>query len=101
MRLSSEKAADMAGIVDEIGEDVAWNGHTYKAIITPLETSDSLQIGGFAEEYDFIVKIPRATLGSLMPKKHDVIQFDGKSYKIARITESKPYPMLILAIHSK
>ena len=62
MSLKDEKAADLSGIVAEIGEPVIWNGRTYKAIITSIESSDTLQIGGFGEDYDFTVKIAKAAL---------------------------------------
>ena len=50
MSLKDEKAADLAEIVAEIGEPVVWNGRTYRAIITSIESSNILQIGGFGEE---------------------------------------------------
>ena len=101
MSIKEEKAADLAGIVAEIGEPVVWNSRTYKAIITSIESSDILQIGGFGEEYDFTVKIAKASLGSTRPKVNETIQFDGKTYRISKVSESPGYPMVTLTVQAK
>jgi len=69
MTLKAEKAADLAEIVSEMGEPVVWNGRTYRAIITAIESMETLQIGGFGEEYDFTVKIAKAVLGRFLPSR--------------------------------
>jgi hypothetical protein len=48
MSLKDERAADAAELLAEIGEPVVWNGQTYNAIITALDLSDVLQVGGSA-----------------------------------------------------
>jgi hypothetical protein len=101
VNLKSEKAADLAGIVAEIGEPVVWNGRTYRAIITSIESSETLQIGGFGEEYDFTVKIAKAALGTARPKVNEPIQFDGKTYRISKVSESPAYPMVTLTVQVK
>ena len=101
MSLKQEKAADLAGIVAEIGEPVIWNSRTYKAIITSIESSNILQIGGFSEEYDFTVKIPKAALVAQRPKVNEPIQFDGKTYRISKVSESPAYPMITLTVQVK
>ena len=101
MSLKDEKAADLAGIVAEIGEPVVWNGRTYQAIITSIESSNILQIGGFSEEYDFTVKIPKAALVAQRPKVNEPIQFDGKTYRISKVSESPAYPMVTLTVQVK
>ena len=99
--MKEEKAADLAGIVTEIGEPVVWNGRTYRAIITAIESLESLQIGGFSEEYDFTVKIAKASLGKDRPKVNDAIRFDGKTYRISKASDSPAYPMLTLTVQAK
>ncbi|XHR30905.1 MAG: hypothetical protein ACFUZC_10135 [Chthoniobacteraceae bacterium] len=101
MSLSDEKAADLAGVLDEIGEPVTWNGRNYRAIITGIESSETLQIGGFGEEYDFTVKIAKAALGRVRPKVNEAIQFDGKIYRVARVSESPSYPLITLTVQAK
>ena len=101
MSLKEEKAADLAGIVAEIGEPVIWNNRTYKAIITSIESSEILQIGGFGEEYDFTVKIARTALGATRPKVNEALQFDGKTYRISKVSESPAYPMVTLTVQAK
>lgn len=98
MNIQDEKAADLACIVAEIGEPVVWNGRTYRAIITAIESLETLQIGGFGEEYDFTVKIAKASLGNNRPKVNEAVQFDRKTYRIARVSESPSYPMVTLRI---
>ena len=101
MSIKDEKAADLAEIVAEIGEPVIWNGRTYNAIITALDLSDILQVGGFGENYDFTVKIAKADLGGARPKLNDPIEFDGTTYRIAKTSESPTYPMVTLTVRSK
>ena len=101
MTLKDEKAADLASIVAEIGEPVVWNGRTYQAIITAIVSSDLLQIGGFSEEYDFTVKILKLSLRNERPKVNEPIQFDGKTYRIAKVSESPAYPMVTLTVQVK
>ena len=101
MSLKDEKAADAAELLAEIGEPVVWNGNTYNAIITALDLSDVLQVGGFGEDYDFTVKIAKADLGDVRPKLNDPIQFDGITYRIAKTSESPSYPMVTLTVRSK
>jgi hypothetical protein len=101
MSLKDEKAADAAELLAEIGEPVVWNGNTYNAIITALDLSDILQIGGFGENYDFTVKIAKAALGDARPQLNDPIEFDGITYRIAKTSESPTYPMVTLTVRSK
>jgi len=101
MSLKDERAADAAELLAQIGEPVVWNEHTYNAIITALDLSDVLQVGGFGENYDFTVKIAKADLGDARPKLNDPIEFDGITYRIAKTTESPSYPMVTLTVRSK
>jgi len=101
MSLKDERAADAAELLAEIGEPVVWNGQTYNAIITAVDLSDVLQVGGFGENYDFTVKIAKAALGDARPKLNDPIEFDGITYRIAKTSESPTYPMVTLTVRSK
>lgn len=101
MSFKAEKAADLAEIVSEIGEPVVWNGRTYRAIITAIESLETLQIGGFSEEYDFTVKIAKVVLGRSRPKVNEAIQFDGKTYRISKVSDSPAYPMVTLTVQAK
>ena len=101
MSIKSEKAADLAGILDEVGEPVVWNDRTFKAIITSIESAQTLQIGGFGDDYDFTVKIAKAGLGRARPKLNDTISFDGQTYRIAKVSEAAGYPLITLTVKSK
>lgn len=101
MNIKAEKAADLARLLNEIGEPVVWNGRTYHAIITAIESSENLQIGGFSEEYDFTVKIAKAELGRARPKVNEAIQFDRKTYRVSKVSESPSYPMVTLTAQAK
>lgn len=101
MSLKTEKAADIAEILADIGEPVVWDGKTFHAIITSVDQSDTLQIGGFAEEYDFTVKIPKSALGRERPKINDPIRFDEKTWRISKVSESPSYPMVTLTVQSR
>lgn len=99
--IKAEKTADIADILGDIGEPVTWDGKTFHAIITSIDQSDTLQIGGFAEEYDFTVKIPKTALGGTRPKVNDPIRFDEKTWRISKVSENPSYPMLTFTVQSK
>jgi hypothetical protein len=99
--LKDEMAADAAEILAEIGEPVTWDGRPFNAIISPVGLSDSLQIGGFDQEYDFTVKIPKASLGGARPKPRDAVEFDGTTYRVAKVSESPSSPFVVLTVQTK
>ena len=101
MSIKDEMAADASHILTEIGEPVLWNGRLFHAIISQIEFSDTLQIGGFDQEYDFSVKIPKASLGPVRPKLNEAIQFDGTLYRIAKVSESPVSPFVVLTVQAK
>jgi hypothetical protein len=99
--IKDEIAADAVGILSEIGEPVIWSGQLFNAIISRVELSDALQIGGFDQEYDFTVKILKWAFGPVRPKLNDPVQFDGDTYRIAKVSESPASPFVILTVQSK
>lgn len=101
MSIKDELAADTAGILSEIGEPVTWKGHLFSAIISRVEISDALQIGGFDQEYDFTVKILKGAFGPMRPKLNEALRFDGDTYRIAKVSESPTSPFVILTVQSK
>ena len=101
MPLHDEKSAALDEMLSEVGEPVVWNGRTLKAIITSVESSGTLQIGGFGEEYDFTVKIAKAALGGARPKPNEPVQFDGKTWRISKVSESPGYPMVTLTVQAR
>ena len=98
MSLSDEKAADLAGLLDEIGEPVIWNGHSYKALVADPAIGEHLDIGGFTGTGDFTVKIPRKSFDKRLPKLGELIEFEGDRFRIERITNHPQYPLLVLVV---
>ena len=68
MPLKAEKSADLAQILPDVGEPIARNGRTCRAIITALDFSETLQISSSGADYDFTVKIAKEALGSARSK---------------------------------
>jgi hypothetical protein len=100
MSLREEKAADLAQLLQEIGEPVAWNGTTYQALVTAAVFSQEFVVGGFADAADFAVKIPLAVFPDQRPEHGDRMMFEEKEYRITRVTTHPQYPMLVLALSS-
>jgi len=98
MSLKDEKAADLAGLLDEIGEPVTWNGRTYKALVSDPAIGEHLEIGGFTGTGDFTIKIPRTAFGTQLPKLGDIAGFEGERFRIVRITNHPQYPMLVIVV---
>ena len=98
MSIKEEKTADLAGILDEVGEPVTWNGRTLRALVSDPAIGEHLDLGGFTGTGDFTIKIPRATFGAQLPKLGDVIGFEGGQFRIVRITNHPQYPMIVLVV---
>lgn len=98
MDFKTEKAADAAQILAEIGEPVTWKGKTYPALISDPATGEDLGIGGFTGTGDFTVKIMRSAFGDARPKLGEIIGFEDARYRITRITDHPRYPMVVLVV---
>ena len=98
MSLRDEKAADLAGMLDEVGELVTWNGRTFKALVSDPAIGEHLDLGGFTGTGDFTIKIPRTAFGAQLPKLGEIIGFEDGQFRIVRITNHPQYPLLVLVV---
>ena len=98
MSIKHEKAADLAGILDEVGESVTWNGRTLRALVSDPAIGEHLELGGFTGTGDFTIKIPRSAFGVQLPKLGEIVGFEGNRFRILRITNHPQYPMLVLVV---
>jgi hypothetical protein len=98
MSLRNEKDADLAGILNEIGEPITWNGRTYKALVSDPAIGENLELGGFTGTGDFTIKIPRTSFDKRLPKLGELIEFEGDRFRIVRITNHPQYPMLVIVV---
>jgi hypothetical protein len=96
MSLKHEKAADLAQLLDEVGEPVTWNGQAYKALVSDPAIGEHLELGGFTGTGEFTVKIPRTSFDKRLPKLGELIEFEGDRFRIERITNHPQYPMLVI-----
>lgn len=98
MNLKSEKSADLAEIVAEMGEPIVWKGQTIQALISAPVTAQELDIGGIVESADFTIKVARSVFFSQRPAHGDRVEFDGRDFRIVRISDHPGYPLLILYV---
>ena len=98
MNIKSEKAADLAGVLDEVGEPVIWNGRTFRALVSDPAIGENLELGGFIGTGDFTIKIPRVAFGVRLPKLGEVVGFEGGQFRIGRITNHPQYPLIVLVV---
>jgi len=98
MSLIDEKAADLAGLLDEVGEQVTWNGRSYKALVSDPAIGEHLDIGGFSGTGEFTIKIPRASFDKRLPKLGELLEFEGDRFRIVRITNHPQYPLLVIVV---
>jgi hypothetical protein len=98
MSLKDEKAADLAGVLNEIGEPVTWNGRTYKALVSDPTIGENLDLGGFTGTGDFTIKIPRTAFVTQLPKFGEIVGFEGGQFRIVRITNHPQYPLIVLVV---
>jgi hypothetical protein len=98
MTLREEKAADLANILDVVGEPVIWQGNTYQALISEPTISQELNVGGFTETGDFTIKIMRSALTGATPQLGELIGFQSQDYRITRVTDHPQFPMIVLVV---
>ncbi|XHR30409.1 MAG: hypothetical protein ACFUZC_07570 [Chthoniobacteraceae bacterium] len=98
MSLRDEKAADLAGLLNEVGELVTWNGRTYKALVSDPAIGEHLDLGGFTGTGEFTIKIPRASFDKRLPKLGELVEFEGDRFRIERITNHPQYPLLVIVV---
>ena len=91
-------AADAAQIFAEFGKQVLWRDHAYPALISEPAFSQEFETGGFADTGDFTVKLLRATLLHGVPKLGDRIACNGEEYRVVRVTDRPPHPLVILVL---
>lgn len=98
MSIKDEKAADLAGVLLEIGEPVIWNGQTFQALVSDPAIGETLELGGFTDTGDFTIKIPRTSFGAQLPKLGEIVEFEGTRFRIVRITNHPQYPLIVLVV---
>ncbi len=98
MSLKDEKAADLAQVLDAIGETVTWNGQSFRALVFDPAIGEELNLGGFTGTGDFTIKIMRAAFDGPLPKLGEIVGFEGNRFRIKRITNHPAYPMLVLVV---
>lgn len=99
--MRDEKAADLAGILNEIGESITWNGQPLRALVSDPAIGEELNLGGFTGTGDFTIKVMRAAFSSGLPKLGDIVGFEGNLFRITRVTNHPQYPMLVLVVAPK
>ena len=98
MNLKDEKAADLAQVLEAIGEAVTWKGRTFQALVSNPTLGEELDLGGFTGTGDFTIKIMRSAFTGDLPKLGDIIGFEGGRFRITRLTNHPQFPMLVLVV---
>jgi len=93
-----EKAADLAQVLDAIGECVTWNNRFFRALVSDPAIGEELNLGGFTGTGEFTIKIMRSAFTGPLPKLGDIVGFEGNRFRISRVTNHPQYPMLVLVV---
>ena len=93
-----ELDADLAGISDEVGIEITWNGNAYRAVVADPRVEIDLQTGGFMSESDFQVKLRKTVLLDPGPKARQTLTIRGETFAIRGLTDRPTSPLLILHI---
>jgi hypothetical protein len=94
----NEIAADAAQVFAEFGKEIQWKDRAYPALISEPAFSQEFETGGFADAGDFTIKLLRATLLHGIPRLGDRIAFNGEDYRVVRVTDRPPHPLIILVL---
>jgi hypothetical protein len=96
----NEIAADAAQIFTEFGKEIRWKERPYPALISEPAFSQEFETGGIADTGDFTIKLLRSTLLHGIPKLGERITFNGEDYRVVRVTDRPPHPLIILVLSS-
>ncbi|NUN98815.1 MAG: hypothetical protein HUU16_21895 [Candidatus Omnitrophica bacterium] len=101
MTLPEEMARDAAGVFEEFGETVEWGGRSLRALVSDPEIGVDLEVGGFGATGDFTVKLLRSDLAAGLPKVGEAIAFEGRRYRITRVSERPTRPLVVLTVSAQ
>lgn len=98
MTIFEEMDADIAMVFAVFGKDVIWKGQSLKAMISDPAIGQEFVIGGFADTGNFTIKLLRTALGNAIPKHGDIIEYTGDRFRVTRVTNRPPHPLVILVV---
>lgn len=101
MTLPEEMARDAAQVFEEFGEAVEWNGKNLRALVSDPAVGLDLETGGFGASGDFTIKLLRSGLTEGLPKVGEALVFDGRRYRITRVSERPSRPLVILTVSAQ
>jgi len=101
MSLAEEMSRDAAAVFEEFGEAVEWGGRTLRALVSDPAVGLDLEVGGFGATGDFTVKLLRADLAGGMPKVGETLAFEGRRYRITRVSERPSRPLVVLTVSAQ
>lgn len=100
MSLADDIRDDFLSLWEELECCVVIGEVILKALVSNVDSSLELDLGGFELSHDLSVRILRADL-TLFPKIGATIIFDAQQYRIASIAGKQNFPILTLQCQAK
>lgn len=99
--LQTEMADAVIEIVDDTEFDIEWKGQEYRAILDDPQIMEELDIGGFAPDGSWVLKVPRNyfnTGDGPFPEINDRIKMGGKAYVVVENTNRPFSPLFAMTV---
>lgn len=100
MSLESEILNDLQQLLQEHGVQARWNGINLLVLVSRNRNEQQLDIGGFVDSPDLILRVPKLAFPAALPKLGERMEVDGADYRINRVSSHPRSPLLTLSLSS-
>lgn len=100
MGFFSEIKSALKEIFAEFSQTVIWRGREMNAIIAEGQEAVELESGGFVPDSTFNVKLLESELGGEYPHIGEVVEYNGRQYRIHWVSVRANRGQVQLTLHS-
>ena len=98
MSLDAEILTDLAHLLNEHGVQARWNGIDLLVLASRIRRDQQIDLGGFVDNPDLSLRVPRTAFSGDLPKFGDRIEVDGEDYRIVQVSNHPRSPLLTLSL---
>ena len=98
MSLETEILADLRQLITEHGVKARWQGIDLLVLVSRVKNEQQIEMGGFVEQPDLSVRVPKAAFPDRLPKFGERIEVDGEQYRITAVSRHPRSPVMTLTL---
>ena len=82
----------------EHGVTARWQSIDLLVLVSRVKNEQQVEMGGFVEQPDLSVRVPKAAFPDRLPKFGERIEVDGVQYRIASVSRHPRSPLMALTL---